>query len=208
MNLNIFSWFKKKLKKELIKPLTSSLFEEKMEFVYMYQGKKFFKYKNFMDLPYARKSALDEAQRWSDMGIKKSMAIERYDKILSLASTNSWGEAIYLIGDLRVRAEMPVERLTMRQCAAIMFVHEDENIGDLVETHIYDENWTKKKEAMFAADVELEDFFFELYLSSFTSLTVDSLQTFRNYLKTADSMSHEYQKLVSTILNTEKKAAN
>jgi len=200
MNLNIFSWFKKKLKKVVIKTMTPTVFAEKMEFVYMYQGKKFFRYKNFMDLPYVRKSALDEAQRWADMGIKKEMALERYDKILKLASSNSWGEVMYLIGDLRVRAEMPVERLTMRQCAAILFVHEDEDIGDLVEIHSYDENWTQKKEKMMEVDSELESNLFQLYLESFRNITPDLLATFRNYLKTAESMSKDYQKLVDNIL--------
>jgi hypothetical protein len=200
MNLNIFSWFKKKLKKVVIKTMTPTVFAEKMEFVYMYQGKKFFRYKNFMEMPYVRKSALDEAQRWADMGIKKEMALERYDKILKLASSNSWGEVMYLIGDLRVRAEMPVERLTMRQCAAILFVHEDEDIGDLVEIHSYDENWTQKKEKMMEVDSELESNLFQLYLESFRNITPDLLATFRNYLKTAESMSKDYQKLVDNIL--------
>jgi len=151
-------------------------------------------------MPYVRKSALDEAQRWADMGIKKEMALERYDKILKLASSNSWGEVMYLIGDLRVRAEMPVERLTMRQCAAILFVHEDEDIGDLVEIHSYDENWTQKKEKMMEVDSELESNLFQLYLESFRNITPDLLATFRNYLKTAESMSKDYQKLVDNIL--------
>jgi len=170
----------------IFSPNRKKLISDKFALAHTYKGKSFYRYKNILEMPYQRHEALSNAQRFASMGVNKEILEQRLDVIIEAFNQNKMADAIVMISDLRARTQMPVERLTLRECCAIYFIHQDEPIGFDDEKHIYSQEWTNKKIKMLEQDQHLEGFFFHLYLKSLSNLDEESLMLLRQYLTMVD----------------------
>jgi hypothetical protein len=186
------SWLSK-----IFSPNKKKLISDKFELVHTYHGVKYYKYKNILQMPYQRHEALANAQRFASMGVTREILETRLDIILAAFNENKMADAIMLIGDLKARVQMPVERLTLRECCAIYFIHQDEPIGFDDDKHIYSEEWKNKKVKLMQDDQRLESFFFQKYLMSLTELDEESVGLLKQYLLITD------HRLQNHNLNTE-----
>lgn len=143
------------------------------------QGNKWYSFNNILDMSMDRKLMIDEAQRFMELNITKDKLLKIIVSLKDKISNKKNDDAFVTVANLEARLSLKAETETCLQLCAIIFLINNEPL-----TH-FDNKYYEQKLELLTNDIELRNFFFQLFLIKYKSFTQQSAQDFINYLKKA-----------------------